>query len=102
MATSMKPETEEEARQMAHKNHIEQLLDVKPISKVEKRSLQYHKAIIRGRHPRSFKRKEMQTASLWKFISTSSERVKFCHAGRRVNDVASEEVDLPKEADIGK
>lgn len=93
---------EEDSRQMAHKNHIEHLLDVKPISKVEKRSSQYHKAIIRGRHPRSFKRKDMQTASLWKFISTSSERVKFCHAGQRVNEVASQEVDLPQEADIGK
>ena len=96
----MKPETEEEARQMAHKNHITQLLDVKPISKVEKRSLQYHKAIIRGRHPRSYRRQD--TASLWKFVSTSSERVKFCHAGRSVKDVASEEVDLPREADMGK
>ena len=100
MAISMNPETEEEVQQAAHKNHINQLLDIKPVSDVEKKSLQYHKAIIRGRHPRSYRRQD--TASLWKFVSTSSERVKFCHAGRSVKDVASEEVDLPREADMGK
>lgn len=85
-----------------HVQHIEKLLEVKPISKVETRSSQYHKAIINGRHPRSFKRRDLQTASLWSFVSTSSDRVKHCLAGQIVKEVAEEEVQLPQESDIGK